>query len=201
MSQIYALSDDILTPPQTIISQAEQILSSGVKLFQYRCKNDKFNEDIAKELLVLCSKFNATFIINDDVDFAAKIGTNAVHIGKDDASLAYARAVLGDDAFIGVSCYDSLELAKKAEQNGASYVAFGAIFASKTKPNANVCGLNILKQAKANLSIPICAIGGINLSNIALVSQTGIDYIAVVNAIYSPNLISKNLENLNKAIL
>ncbi|CAD7286309.1 thiamine phosphate synthase [Campylobacter suis] len=199
MSEIYALSDDILSPDEFIINHAREILKSGIKLYQYRCKKENKNEKIALELLSLCQEFGAKFIINDDVEFAKKIGANSVHIGKDDDSLIKAREILGKDAFIGVSCYDDLDLALKAEQNGASYVAFGAVFPSLTKPNTTSVSLETIKKAKQILKIPVCVIGGINASNIAQLIELKVDYIAIVRAIYEPNTITKNIENLQKA--
>ncbi|QCD44572.1 thiamine phosphate synthase [Campylobacter mucosalis] len=200
MSEIYALSDDILSPDELILSHAEQILKSGIKLYQYRNKKAVKNEQIARELLSMCENFGAKFIINDDADFAYKIGAKCLHIGKGDSSLSYARRLLGDDAFIGVSCYDSLDLAIRAEQNGANYVAFGAVFPSLTKPNTTRVGLETLKKAKEILKIPVCAIGGIDTSNISQILALNIDYIAIVRAIYEPKSISENLLNLQHII-
>ena len=196
MSQIYAISDDTLTPDATIISQATEILRNGVKFFQYRSKKPVKNEKIARKLLALCDDFEAKFIVNDDVKFAASIGAKCVHVGVDDMDISSAREILGDDAFIGVSCYNDLNLALKAQQNGASYVAFGSVFKSQTKPDAVICPLETIKQAKEILNIPICAIGGINASNIAQISALKIDLIAVINAIYHPKSISENLAQL-----
>lgn len=198
--QIYAISDDVLTPNDKILMMTKEILECGIKLFQYRCKRQK-DEKLARELLLLCQEYGANFIINDDVDFAAKIGAKSVHIGKDDHSLQYAKSVLGDDAFIGVSCYQDIELAKKAEQNGASYVAFGAMFASPTKPNAPLCDINILRQAKQILKIPVCAIGGINHSNIGSIFELGVDYAAIITALYKPNPISQNIKKIKEALI
>lgn len=200
MSEIYALSDDALSPDDVILDHAEQILKSGVKFYQYRTKKHPKNEKIARELLSLCKNFQATFIVNDDVGFAKRIGTNAVHIGKDDGSLAYAREILGKNALIGVSCYDDISLAIKAQEQGADYVAFGAVFPSKTKLDTVQVGLETLKKAKQILSIPVCAIGGINSSNIAEISKLQIDYIAVVRALYEPFDIACNIKNLQSNI-
>ncbi|BCX79800.1 hypothetical protein LBC_12620 [Campylobacter sp. 19-13652] len=155
---------------------------------------------MARQMLALCSDAGSIFVVNDDVDFAFKIGAKAVHVGRDDFSLKYAKKVLGDDAFVGVSCYDSLELAKKAQDDGASYVAFGSMFASKTKPAAPICELEILTKAKQTLDIPVCAIGGIDAKNIGLVAKSGVDYISVVSALYTPNDIRSNVSNLNRAL-
>ncbi|MDL0089228.1 thiamine phosphate synthase [Campylobacter gastrosuis] len=200
MSEIYALSDDILSPDELILEHARQILESGVKFYQYRSKKTEKNEQIASELLKICNAFNAKFIVNDDIYLAHKIGAKCVHIGEDDASLKEARALLGDDAFIGVSCYDSLDLALNAQQNGADYVAFGAVFSSLTKPNTTKTSLETLKKAKQTLKIPICAIGGINAQNISEISALNVDYIAIVRAIYEPFSIKENIKNLKNAM-
>lgn len=200
MSEIYALSDDVLSPDDVILSHAEQILNSGVKFYQYRSKKSVKSEKVARELLELCAKFKAKFIINDDIFLAHKIGAKCIHIGKDDIGLIKARELLGDDAFIGVSCYDSIELALKAQQNGASYVAFGAVFPSLTKPDTTSVAIQTLKTAKQILKIPVCAIGGINKNNIKEISSLNIDMIAIVNAIYKPNSIKQNLHDLQMAM-
>ena len=142
------------------------------------------------------SDYGARFIVNDDVKFAAKIGANAVHIGKDDGGVKAARKILGGDAFIGVSCYDDLNLALKAQDDGASYAAFGALFASPTKPHAPLCKFETIMRAKEILRIPVCAIGGINAANIAQIAALNPDYIAVISALYRPASIKENLRNL-----
>ncbi|MBE2984758.1 thiamine phosphate synthase [Campylobacter sp. RM6883] len=197
MSEIYALSDDVLTPDETIVAQVDEILRFGVKYFQFRSKKAVKNQAVAREILSLCQKYNAKFIVNDDIYFAKSIGANAVHLGKDDADINKAREILGKDTFIGVSCYNDVNLAIKAQEDGASYVAFGSVFSSQTKPNAPRVSLETLKKAKEILNIPICAIGGINASNIDQIYDLDIDLIAVVTAIYRPNSITKNLKALS----
>lgn len=197
--QIYAISDDVLTPDDKILTMTREILDCGVKLFQYRCKGKK-DKTLARELLMLCGKYGAKFIVNDDVDFAASIGAKSVHLGSEDHSIEYAKSVLGSDAFIGVSCYQDIELAKKAQRSGASYVAFGAMFSSPTKPNASLCDMEILGQAKQILKIPICAIGGINQTNIKSISELGVDYAAVISALYKPSSIAQNIKKLEDAL-
>ena len=165
MSEIYAITDDVLTPENSVLEQARELLECGVKFLQYRTKLEPKNERVATALKGLCERYGARFIVNDDVKFAAKIGANAVHIGKDDGGVKAARKILGEDAFIGVSCYDDLNLALKAQDEGASYAAFGALFASPTKPHAPLCKFETIMRAKQILRIPICVIGGINVAN------------------------------------
>ncbi len=121
-----------------------------------------------------------------------------MHLGKDDFSLTIARQVLGENAIIGVSCYNDLNLAREAENNNADYVAFGAIFSSATKPEANVAGLDIITKAKQQLSIPVCTIGGITQENIQQVIQQGADMAAVISGIFSADNIKQSTTTLSQ---
>ena len=198
MAKIYAISDDVLTPDESILEQTREILECGIKYFQYRSKKAYKNENLARELLALCNDFGAKFIINDDIALAKKIGAKCVHIGKDDGDIKSVREILGDDAFIGVSCYNDINLAIKAQDEGASYVAFGSVFPSPTKPKAILCPLETIRKAKEILDIPICVIGGINAQNIDRILALEVDLIAVISALYKPESISENYKNLTK---
>ena len=200
MAEIYAISDDILMPENLALEYAREILECGVKFFQFRSKKAVKNEKLASEILNLCEKFGTKFIVNDDVKFAKKIGAKAVHLGKDDENIKEAFEILGKDAYVGVSCYNDINLAINAAKNGASYVAFGSVFTSPTKPNAPKCGLEIVKEAKQILNLPVCVIGGINETNIGSLSHAKPDLIAVISAIYKDGNIKENIKNLQKII-
>lgn len=200
MAEIYAISDDILMPENLALEYAREILECGVKFFQFRSKKAVKNEKLASEILNLCEKFGAKFIVNDDVKFAKKIGAKAVHLGKDDENIKEAFEILGKDAYVGVSCYNDINLAINAAKNGASYAAFGSVFTSPTKPNAPKCGLEVVKEAKQILNLPVCVIGGINETNIGSLSHTKPDLIAVISAIYKDGNIKENIKNLQKII-
>lgn len=200
MAEIYAISDDILMPENLALEYAREILEYGVKFFQFRSKKAVKNEKLASEILNLCEKFGAKFIVNDDVKFAKKIGAKAVHLGKDDEGIKEAFEILGKDAYVGVSCYNDINLAINATKNGASYVAFGSVFTSPTKPNAPKCGLEIVKEAKQILNLPVCVIGGINETNIGSLSHAKPDLIAVISAIYKDGNIKENIKNLQRII-
>ena len=200
MAEIYAISDDILMPENLALEYAREILECGVKFFQFRSKKAVKNEKLASEILNLCEKFGAKFIVNDDVKFAKKIGAKAVHLGKDDENIKEAFEILGKDAYVGVSCYNDINLAINAAKNGASYVAFGSVFTSLTKPNAPKCGLEVVKEAKQILNLPICVIGGINETNIGSLSHAKPDLIAIISAIYKDDNIKENIKNLQKII-
>ena len=200
MAEIYAISDDVLMPENLALEYTREILECGVKFFQFRSKKAVKNEKLASEILNLCEKFGAKFIVNDDVKFAKKIGAKAVHLGKDDENIKEAFEILGKDAYVGVSCYNDINLAINAAKNGASYVAFGSVFTSPTKPNAPKCGLEIVKEAKQILNLPVCVIGGINETNIGSLSHVKPDLIAVISAIYKDGNIKENIKNLQKIV-
>ena len=200
MAEIYAISDDILMPENLALEYVREILECGVKFFQFRSKKAVKNEKLASEILNLCEKFGANFIVNDDVKFAKKIGAKAVHLGKDDENIKEAFEILGKNAYVGVSCYNDISLAINAVKNGASYVAFGSVFTSPTKPNAPKCGLEVVKEAKQILNLPVCVIGGINETNIGSLSHAKPDLIAVISAIYKDGNIKENIKNLQKII-
>ena len=200
MAEIYAISDDILMPENLALQYAREILECGVKFFQFRSKKAVKNEKLASEILNLCEKFGAKFIVNDDVRFAKKIGAKAVHLGKEDEGIKEAFEILGKDAYVGVSCYNDISLAINAAKNGASYAAFGSVFTSPTKPNAPKCGLEVVKEAKQILNLPICVIGGINETNIGSLSLAKPDLIAVISAIYKDSNIKENIKNLQRII-
>lgn len=200
MAEIYAISDDILMPENLALEYAREILECGVKFFQFRSKKAVKNEKLASEILNLCEKFGAKFIVNDDVKFAKKIGAKAVHLGKEDEGIKEAFEILGKDAYVGVSCYNDINLAINAAKNGASYVAFGSVFASPTKPNAPKCDLEVAREAKQILNLPVCVIGGINETNIGSLSYAKPDLIAIISAIYKDGNIKENIKNLQKLV-
>lgn len=184
---LYAVtSESICVSQADLLSAVEEALQGGARLIQYR---DKWNDRStrarnAHSLLGLCHQHRALFIINDDVELADDIGADGVHIGTADASLEEARKHLGSAAIIGVTCSNSLERALSAETGGASYVAFGRFFDSRTKPNAPAAPLGLLTQAKAHLNIPVCAIGGITPHNAAELTKLGADMVAAVEGVF-----------------
>jgi len=182
-SGIYAITDNVLNLEQKV----EQCLKAGISLLQYRNKiaNLQQKEKQAKQLLKLCQQYKVPFIINDDVVLAKKIGANGVHLGKTDATYQMARQQLGKQAIIGISCYNQLELALEAQQQGADYIAFGRFFPSNTKPNACLAPLEILQQASQKITIPIVAIGGITPQNGQLLVQHGAQLLAVVGGLFA----------------
>ena len=132
-----------------------------------------------------------TLIINDDLDLALAVGADGVHMGGDDGDLLAARNRMPEGMLLGASCYNDLACARAAAAAGADYVAFGAIFPSGTKPLARRASLDLIRQARAELAVPIVAIGGITLHNAAEVIATGADSIAVIAALFDAPDIGK----------
>jgi tRNA (guanine-N7-)-methyltransferase len=174
-----------------LIAAARNALDAGVAMLQYRAKPAQSAD--AHALAELCAQFRVPLIINDDVELAAKLGCG-VHLGEHDGDIAAARARLGQESIIGASCYNDLARAETAVRAGASYVAFGAIYPSQTKPHARVANLELLGQAKA-LGVPTVAIGGIDASNAAAVFAAGANYIAAVNGVFDGD-IATNVQSL-----
>ncbi|OQW68769.1 MAG: thiamine-phosphate diphosphorylase [Proteobacteria bacterium ST_bin12] len=182
----YAVTPDI-ADTDLLIKKVEAALAGGVNVLQYRNKqaNHKLQTQQARALLPLCRQYNVPLIINDSVKLCLTLDADGVHLGADDGNLAEVRARIGNNKILGASCYNRFDLALSAQNQGADYVAFGACFASKTKPNAPVADLSLFSQARAQLAISTVAIGGINLQNAPQVIEAGADAIAIIQAIFA----------------
>lgn len=182
---LYALTPD-WSDSAKLLDSVRTVLANGAHLVQYRnkCADPQLKTNQARALLSLCREFGATLIINDDVALALAIDADGVHIGAEDTSLAQARALLGTEKLIGVSCYSNLQLALESQSQGADYVAFGSFFASPTKPGAVTAPLSLLPVAKSQLHVPVVAIGGITLDNAPTLIEAGADAVAVISALF-----------------
>ena len=120
-----------------------------------------------------------------------------MHLGEEDVSIEQARLMLGDEAIIGVSCYNQLQRAIEAQAAGANYVAFGAVFTSSTKPSARAANCELIHEAKSQLEIPVCAIGGIDKSNAAQVINAGADMTALISGLFSEADIARTAKYLS----
>lgn len=180
---LYAITDG---PRDDLVEVCAAALAGGAAILQYRDKTTdaarRWRE--ATALQALCARHGVPLIINDDVELAMQVGAAGVHLGEDDAVFGSARARLGADAIIGVSCYDSLERARQFAAVGADYLAFGAFFASPTKPQARSATLQLLRDAKS-LGLPLVAIGGITPDNGPALIEAGADAVAVVSALFA----------------
>lgn len=174
-----------------LLSEVEAALKGGAAAVQYRDKSGDVarQHEQASELLDLCRRYRAPLIINDSLRLADLVGADGVHLGDGDGSAHEARIVLGADKIIGVSCYQSLDLALAAQAAGADYVAFGSFFVSITKPAAPRAEITLLQHASRVLQLPIVAIGGITPDNAEALIEAGADAIAVINALFeSPDI-------------
>ncbi len=174
-------NDDALSD---LLPKLEIAFQTGIALLQYRRKKTpvQLQEQEAQEIQLLSNHYKVSLVINDNLDLAERLQCG-VHLGQGDGSLVDARKRLGRNAIIGRTCHNSLELALEADQEGASYLAFGAVFPSSTKPNAQQVSIETLAKAKLMFELPICAIGGLTVENIAPVKAAGIDLYAVVSDI------------------
>ena len=152
---------------------------------QYRNKhaNDRQRRLQADGLRALCSEAGVPLIVNDDAALASAVGADGVHLGEHDGAIATARALLGNDAIIGVSCYDDASLAANAAAQGADYVAFGAFFPSPTKPDARRASIDLLRDPHAR-DLPRVAIGGITPDNAPALIAAGADMVAVISGVF-----------------
>ena len=184
---LYAITDAGLQHPDRLIDAVTRAIDGGAQLIQYRDKSGdtRLRSRQASALATLCNTRNILLIINDDLELAAACGAHGVHLGRYDPDLQQARQQLGHDAIIGISCYNRLELAHKAAQQGADYIAFGRFFPSHTKPDAVTAEIDLIRQAKQQLTLPIAAIGGITTANAAPLIEAGADMLAVVHGVFA----------------
>jgi thiamine-phosphate pyrophosphorylase len=182
---LYAITPD-LADTNELLRKVRLALQGGARVLQYRNKlaNAALQLHQAATLRDLTREFNVTFIVNDEAALAAQVDADGVHLGGDDGSVAAARSLLGDAGIIGVSCYNRAPLALAAVQQGADYVAFGAFFSSTVKPEAVKAEVEMLRDVRSEIHIPIVAIGGITQQNGVELVQAGADALAVISALW-----------------
>jgi thiamine-phosphate pyrophosphorylase len=178
----------LITPDEPdddhLVARIEPVLAYAACL-QYRNKRAPAAQRRrqADALRRLCANRGIPFLVNDDAALAATVGADGVHLGEHDGAIATARALLGNDAVIGISCYDDLGRARAAAAQGADYLAFGAFFASTTKPGARRASMDLPAAARP-LGLPLVAIGGITPDNAPTLLACGIDMVAVISGVF-----------------
>lgn len=188
---IYAITDAVLLPDDAqLLGACEAALRGGLALLQYR---DKSTDDVrrwrqARALAALCTEHGVPLIVNDDLALVRRLrveGFNDVglHLGQRDGSLREARERLGPDAIIGATCHARLDFAARAAADGASYLAFGRFFVSRTKPEAPPASLELLARA-GRFGLPRVAIGGIDSDNASTAHAAGAELLAMVHAVF-----------------
>ncbi|EPS1892198.1 thiamine phosphate synthase [Acinetobacter baumannii] len=183
MRGLYLITND--DPIQLLLEKLDAALATRqIAILQYRRKKvDKADQPAeVEQIKQLCEKYQVPFIINDDLKLAAQFGLG-VHLGQSDGEITDAKSQLPEGVIIGRTCLNSLELAQKAIADGATYVAFGAVYATATKPEAGNVGIEVIKQAAAQYDLPICAIGGLTVENSKPVIEAGADLCAVISDI------------------
>ena len=156
-----------------------------VSFFQLRLKKDSFKKKfiIGKKIKNICKKFNVKFLINDDVYLAKKLNSDGCHLGQKDMNISDARKLIGNK-IIGITCHNSIKLAKAASKKKADYIALGAFNTSKTKKVKYIASVNLIKKARKITKIPIVAIGGINLKNYKNLLLNKANFLAISSYIW-----------------
>ncbi len=186
MAGLYGVTPDDADSAR-LMTRVRAALDGGMRILQYRNKtaNARLRREQAAALHALCREYDATLIINDDLELALAIDADGLHLGGEDGSLAAARARLGPDKWLGASCYRSLDNAARAIAEGADHIAFGSFFVSTVKPGAVRSTPSLLTEAKQKFGVPVVAIGGITLDNASLLIAAGADSVAVITALFS----------------
>ena len=198
---LYAVTDRSWLGEETLYSQVEKALKGGATFIQLREKKldeGSFLEE-AKEIQKLCRQYQVPFVINDNVDIAARIDADGVHVGQSDMEAGDVRKKLGPDKIIGVSA-QTVEQALRAQEHGADYLGVGAVFPTGSKEDATEVSHETLKAICDAVDIPVIAIGGINSGNVSELRGTGICGVAVISAIFAKKDICAAAAGLKKRV-
>ncbi len=199
--RVYAVTDSAWLRSRALEDCVAQAIEGGATFVQLREKNMS-HEDIvalAKRIAPICRLKGVPFVIDDDVAAASEAGADGVHVGQEDMACASARAMLGEDAIVGVSV-QTLEQALKAQADGADYLGVGAMFGTVTKTDAHLVSKETLATICAAVDIPVVIIGGIKAENVGEFAGTGFDGAAVVSAIFAADDIVSATRELAKAV-
>ncbi|WP_435149257.1 thiamine phosphate synthase [Candidatus Pelagibacter bacterium nBUS_32] len=194
---VYLISPNNIYPQ--FYQDLKKILNTGkVSLFQLRLKKYSFEEKImiGKKIKKICKKNNVKFLVNDDPNLSKKLNADGCHLGQKDISLIKARKIVGSK-IIGITCHNSIKLAKDAIKHKASYIAFGAFFSTKTKKVRFKATIKILNKAKKLTKTPIVAIGGININNYKKLLLNNANLLAISGYVWN-NKKYKPLETIEK---
>ena len=176
----------------------EILKQKKIYFFQLRLKKESFKKRviIGRKIKKICKKFNVKFLINDDVFLAKKLNADGCHLGQNDMDILKARKLIGNK-IIGITCHNSIKLARVAKKNKADYIAFGAFNPSKTKNVKYKAPINLLKKAKKITNTPIVAIGGINSENYKKLLLNKANFLAISGYIWN-NKKLKPIEAIKK---
>ena len=198
---LYVILDRQFLAGRDELDIASQIIEGGARVIQLRDKSRFYRDKkgelllVARKLKELCSQAGVLFIINDYLDLAMAVDADGLHIGQGDLPLPVVRKELPVDKIVGCSV-TTVAQATKIQNEGADYVAVGSVFPTTTKKGATVVGVDILKELKRVVSIPLVAIGGINQNNIGEVVAAGADAVAVISAVLGEKNVKKAVQEL-----
>jgi len=183
---IYLISPNKIAKNNFYVDLSKIFKSKKISFFQLRLKNTKINKKIliGKKVKKICKKYNVKFLVNDDPILTKKLGADGCHLGQKDMSIGEARKTL-KNKIIGITCHNSIKLAKIAISNKVDYLAFGAFNNSKTKKTRYKAKINILRSIKKITKIPIVAIGGINSKNYKKLLLNKADFLAISGFIWN----------------
>lgn len=201
--RLYLVTPDRLEPDAFADDLARALDAGDVACVQLRLKDASDDAILraAERLVPVARTREVAFLMNDRPDLAVQAGCDGVHVGQDDTPYREARAVVGADAIVGVTCHDSRHLAMLAAEQGADYVAFGAFFPTATKIPKSHPGPELLQWWSELMEVPCVAIGGINAGNCAPLVRAGADFLAVVSAVWGhPDGPAAGVKALNDAI-
>lgn len=181
---VYLVTEDAV-PSEIRLRKVAQALHAGIRVVQLRDKRTAKGVLVgeARQMRSLCHERDAIFLVNDDVALAWAVDADGVHLGQDDLPVSEARRLLGSGKLIGLSI-SALEEAVQAEREGADYIGVGAIYATPTKADAELGGLDLLREVRRRVRKPLVAIGGIDSGNAPEVFAAGADSVAVVRAVF-----------------
>jgi thiamine-phosphate pyrophosphorylase len=184
LAGLYVVTPD-LSDTRDLVARVVAALAGGASAIQYRNKSaDRvLRREQAAALARIRVPRGGLYIVNDDAALAAAVGADGVHLGEDDGGIEAARAAVGPDRLVGISCYDDFGRAERAVAGGADYVAFGSFFPSRVKPGARHADVSLLRRARA-LDVPVVAIGGIDATNASALIEAGADAVAVISAVF-----------------
>ena len=184
--KLYAITDERWLNNRSLVEVVQELIAGGVTCLQYRDKVKSMDEKekMALQLKNICDQAQIPFIINDDVNLAAKIHADGVHLGQKDCDVKTARKILGERAIIGVSAR-TVRDALLAQENGADYLGSGAVFGTATKEDASFLGVDCFSKICEAVQIPVVAIGGISLQSIPQLKESGVSGVAVVSQLFA----------------
>ena len=203
LSGLYPITPNIYKSDIDYLHDIKIVIESGINIIQFRSKNLSFRRKsyLIKSISLLCIENDVKLIINDDPYMAKIFDVSGLHIGSNDMDLRSARRYFGKKFIIGISCYDSIELAKYSMDNDASYVSFGSMYPTSSKKSVKVIKHSILTEVKNIIKIPICVIGGITKSNVNSLLKYKPDMISKISGIFDNKEIKKEIQNIKSIIL